>query len=173
MHNLKNKILYSQISILLLAFTLLATISSCGFQLRQAASLPASFGPVSVQGISKQSQFYRSIRNALRQNSINLVQDGSANHTIVISNYGRDRRVLSVGADGKVSEYELISTASYQLLDNTDQALYPAESFSISRFYSVSTDASLSDDLEEADIYERMEQSLVDQIFRHITANVN
>ena len=173
MNILKNKILYGQISTLLLALTLLASISSCGFQLRQAASLPASFGPVSIQGVGKLSGFYKSMRNALRQNSINIVQDGSANHTIVINNYRRDRKVLSVGADGKVSEYELISTASYQLLDSSGQVLYPAESFSVSRYYTVSSNETLSDDLEEADIYERMEQSLVDQIFRHITANVN
>ena len=157
---------------LLITSLLIFSLVSCGFQLRQAASLPASFGPVSIQGVGKLSNFYKSIRNALKQSSIDIVEDGSANNIIAIKNYNRDRKVLSVGSDGKVSEYELISTASYQVIDNTGQALYPAETFSVSRYYTVSSNATLSDDLEEADIYERMEQSLVNQIFRHITANV-
>jgi LPS-assembly lipoprotein len=167
-----NKISYQFILLLLTSSLVLSTVS-CGFKLRQAASLPANFGPVQIQGIGKLSAFYKSVRNALRQNSIDITDDGSANHTIVISNYRRDRKVLSVGADGKVSEYELISSASYQVLDSSGQSLYPSENFSVSRYYTVSTNETLSDDLEEADLYERMEQSLVNQIFRHIAANVN
>jgi len=40
------------ISLILL---LAVTLASCGFQLKQSAAIPASFGPVSIAGINQYS----------------------------------------------------------------------------------------------------------------------
>jgi LPS-assembly lipoprotein len=150
-------------------FALLAvSLAGCGFQLKQSSTLPASFGPVSIDGISKFSTFYKTVRNTLRQSSIKIVEAGESNHTIHITP-SRERKVLSVNTRGKVSEYELIQRVTYRVT-STGSTLVAPTTLSRTTFYTVSNSEVLSDTTEEEDIYDRLEQQLVNQMFDQISA---
>ncbi len=151
-------------------YTLLALLlSSCGFQLKQSSTLPAAFGPVSISGVGKFSSFYRTVRNALRQSSINIVQESTAaNHSIYLSP-SRERKVLSVNAAGKVSEYELIQRLTYSVTAADRSTLIEPVTLSRSSYYTVSADQVLGDTTEENEVYQRLEEQLINQMFDQIS----
>ena len=153
----------------LLTLFLTSSLASCGFQLKQSAALPASFGPVSVEGISKFSSFYKTVRNALRQSSIKIVDSTAASHQLQIQP-SRQRKVLSVNSAGKVSEYELIQRVKFQVTSAQGTTLIAPTTLSRSTFYTTSNTEVLGDINEESDIYQRLEEQLVDQVFNRISA---
>lgn len=149
------------------------TLASCGFHLKQSAAIPTGFGPVSIAGISEYSSLYKIIRNALRQSDIQIVNDDTANHTVVISNLKNERHVLSVNSAGKVSEYELIKTLTFRVLDRNGRDITDPQTISTNRAYSVSSNTeTVGESLEEADIYLSMEEALVDRMFRYISGRI-
>jgi LPS-assembly lipoprotein len=150
----------------------LAMLAGCGFQLKQSVPLPADFGPVSIEGVNTFSSLYKAIQTQLRQSSIDVVSDGTASHRIVIKNFKNERRVLSVGPSGKVSEYELIMTLTFMLLDGNNNTVTEPQTISTNRSYTVTPNDLLGKNLEEEDIVLRMEQSLVDRMFRYLSSKV-
>ena len=152
----------------LLALSVISSLSGCGFQLKQSPPLPASFGPVSIQEVGKFSSFYKAVRDALRQSSINIVEDTKARHTLIIRT-SRERKVLAVNTEGKVSEYELIQRVNYSVISSSGTTLITPTRLSRSTYYTVSNTEILGDATQEIDIYQRLEQQLVDQMFKQIS----
>jgi len=153
----------------LLALMLTSLLAGCGFQLKQRSALPASFGPVSIQGVSTFSSLYRALRSALRQSSINIVEDTAASHSIHIKP-SRERKVLSVNAAGKVSEYELIQRLNYHVTSSSGTMLIDSTRLSRSSYYTVSSTEVLGDSTEENEVYKRLEEDLINQMFDQISA---
>ena len=152
----------------LVFFLLSLSLAGCGFHLKENAAIPASFGPVNIKGISSYSSLYRIVRNALRQSSIQIVEDDTAAHSLVIRIAKDERRVLSVDETGKVSEYELIKTLAFRVLDRNGNEVIEEQQISLNTSYSVSSDDTLAKNLEEEDVRRRMDEYLVDRMFRYI-----
>lgn len=153
-------------SLIILIFT--ALLSACGFQLKQSASLPASFGPVSVEGLDRYSSIYRTLRNALKQSDIEISEDSTANHRLLVT-ASRERKVLAVTAAGKASEYELIQSLVYRVVTANGEDLIETRTLSSSAYYTTSTSEVLNDTKQETDIFQRLEQRLIDQMFNQIS----
>lgn len=147
-------------------------ISSCGFQLKQSAAIPAYFGPASIEGVSRHSSLFKAIKTALKQSDITLTDSTTANHRIVIGHTGSDRRVLSVNTTGKVSEYELTKTLTFSVSDKTGNEFIEEYKLSANRSYTVTSTDALGSGLEEDDLHIRMERDLVDRMFRYIAAQM-
>lgn len=157
--------------VVLVIFTI--SLAGCGFQLKQSADLPASFGPVAITGLSPYSNLYRMIRNKLRQSAIEIVTEKSAaNHTIAINKIKNERRVLSVASSGKVAEYDLVKVLSFSAFNSAGSQIIDTQTLSVNRFYTVSGSDALEDDREEADIKRQMQAELVDRMFRQIGSRI-
>jgi len=158
---------------LVLLFIFTVSLTGCGFQLKQSADLPASFGPVAITGLSPYSNLYRMISNKLRQSAIEVVTEKStANHTIAISNNRDERRVLSVTSSGKVAEYDLVKVLSFSAYNSAGSEIIDSQTLSTNRFYTVSGSDALEDDREEADLKRQMNAELVDRMFRQIASRI-
>ena len=158
-------------SVLLILF--IASLTGCGFQLKQSAAIPASFGPVSISGIAPYSSLFKSMRNAMRQSSVEVISESdSANHKILIKNARSDRRVLSVDSDGKAAEYELTQSLTFSVTDSSNNVLIEPQKLSVNYFYTSSRNDVLSDNTEEDDLKLRMENNLVDRMLRIISAQI-
>lgn len=157
---------------LLSIVTLALLLSACGFQLRQSAPMPASFGPVAISGTDEFSTFHQVIRRNLRQLDIPLASQGSsANHRIKVRLKSK-RRVLSVGGSGKVSEYELTKTLNFNVLDAAGNEVIESQTLSASKAYTVDRNDVLGDTIEEDDVKLRLEEDLVDRMFRFISRQI-
>ena len=79
-------------------------LSACGFQLRGVAQL--SFNKIFIQGSTL--SISKGLKKSLETNGVKVVTDSEdAELMLELLSEGNDKRILSIGGDGKVSEYAL------------------------------------------------------------------
>tara|TARA_R110002050_G_scaffold57423_5_gene129261 strand:+ start:184856 stop:185350 length:495 start_codon:yes stop_codon:yes gene_type:complete len=150
---------------------LLVVIAGCGFQLRGAVPLPDSLKLMYVQGINLQQGLGLTLKRALKQNGIQVVDDYEKDSALLTILENRsERRVLSVGNNAKVSEYELYSMLKFKVTDGQGKLLVAPQQFEAIRDYQFDQTQVLSSDGEEAILREQLNQQLVDSILRRLSA---
>ena len=150
---------------------LLVAIAGCGFQLRGAVPLPDSMKLMYVQGINVQQGLGLALKRGLKQNGIQVVNDyekDSAILTVLENKF--ERRVLSVGNNAKVSEYELYGALTFKVTDGQGKLLVEPEQLEAIRDYQFDQTQVLSSDGEEAILHEQLNQQLVDSLLRRLSA---
>jgi LPS-assembly lipoprotein len=150
---------------------ILVVIAGCGFQLRGSVPLPDSLKMIYIQGINTQRGIGLELKRSLKQNGIQVVNDyekGSGLLTILENKY--ERRVLSVGNNAKVNEYELHGWLQFKVTD--DQGKLIVEPFKVEaiRDYQFDQTQVLSSDGEEDFLREQINQQLVDSLLRRLSA---
>ena len=111
------------------------------------------------------------LKRTLRRNGINVIDDymeGAAVLSFLEHRY--ERRVLSVGGNAKVSEYELILEVAFQLTDNQQNKLIDNERFEAQRDYQFDQEQVLGRDGEESLLREEMEKQISQAIVRRLSA---
>jgi LPS-assembly lipoprotein len=103
----------------LVLVSILAALSACGFKLRGSIELSRDVAPVYIEpdGLHEQA---RVIRVLLEQNNIAVLtaddkNNGQYQSKIHLVSESRQRKVLSVDGNGRVSEYLLIYKLNYAL----------------------------------------------------------
>ena len=152
---------------LLLVPALLA--AGCGFQLRGGAVLPASLGPVYLNAPVSEFLLREEIERRLLSGGIELVELPSAAATILeVQPTGFDRRVLSVGGDAEVREYELQYGITYALRDSAGEPLAPSRRIALARDYSSDPDNVLGRESEQRRLESEMVVDAVEQMLRRL-----
>ena len=149
---------------------LLVVIAGCGFHLRGAATLPDSLKLMYVQGINLQRGLGLELKRSLESNDVTVIndyQEGSAVLTILDNNY--ERRVLSVGSDAKVSEYQLYGSLQLKVTDNTNQVVIESDKVEALRDYRFDQEQVLASDQEEALLRQELNQQLVQGVLRRLS----
>jgi LPS-assembly lipoprotein len=150
---------------------LLVAIAGCGFQLRGAVPLPDSMKMMYVQGINVQQGLGLELKRGLKQNGIQVVDDyekDSAVLTVLENKF--ERRVLSVGNNAKVSEYELYSVLKFKVTDGQGKLLVEPQQVEAIRDYQFDQTQVLSSDGEEAILREQLNDQLVQSLLRRLSA---
>lgn len=150
---------------------LLVAIAGCGFQLRGVVPLPDSLKLMYIQGINVQQGLGLTLKRGLKQNGIQVVNDyekDSALLTVLENKF--ERRVLSVGNNAKVSEYELYGMLKFKVTDGQGNILVEPQGFEAIRDYQFDQTQVLSSDGEEAFLLEQLNQQLVNSILRRLSA---
>lgn len=106
---------------LLAALVLLsAVLSGCGFQLRGAddsSTLPEAWRQLALISSSPNSEFTRLFRSLGAARGINWVEAGEANYRLRLGNEQFMQRNLSINAQARASEFELLLRASFSITD--------------------------------------------------------
>lgn len=152
--------------ILLLALILL--LGACGFQLRGTAQLP--FKSLYVEGGG--SLLGVDLQRALRYGSnVQIVATpAEAQAVLQVQGESREKRILSIGANGRVSEYVLFYRLSFRLHDGKGKELLPAQPLELKRDISFNDAQVLAKDQEEAMLYRDMQADAVQQVIRRLNA---
>ncbi|HCD06259.1 MULTISPECIES: LPS assembly lipoprotein LptE [unclassified Methylophaga] len=146
-------------------------VAACGFQLRGAADLPESIQTMHIQGISMREGLGLELKRTLRRNGINVIDDYSEGAAVLSFLKNRyERRVLSVGGNAKVSEYELILEVTFQLTDKQQNKLIDNESLEARRDYQFDQEQVLGRDGEERLLREEMDKQVSQAILRRLAA---
>jgi LPS-assembly lipoprotein len=77
--------------------------------------------------------------------------------------------VLSIGTDGKVLEFQLVTSVTYQVNDG-DKVLMPPDTLSLSRSYSFNAEQVLAKDAEEARLREYIQRELAELLLLRMEA---
>lgn len=146
-------------------------LSACGFHLRGAAVLPPAMSETLLEGTDRHGPLGDEIANALSVAGGQLVS-GRESATAVLRILGErsDRRVLSVGADRKVDEYELHYQITYQLLSPKGEVLVPQQTVNAVRDYQFSSAEVLGKEREEETLRSEMRGYAVRQMLQRLRA---
>ena len=158
-------------SVILLAATLLLT--SCGFKLRGAATLP--FDSIYVQA-APTSPFATQLRRAVATGSQARITDKPDDAQVVlqIMNELREKQILALSGGGRVREYQIRYRVSYRLTDSKSATEYiPPTEIVLRRDFSFNDTEALAKESEEALLYRDMQTDAVQQLVRRLqTARV-
>jgi LPS-assembly lipoprotein len=103
----------------LLLITLLMV--GCGWHLKGQVELPIGLRILNLEAAAVGFDTQKLLKQALLSNGVTLAQD--APYTLKILQDSAKKRTLAVKGNGKASEYELIQTLSFMVLDDQGIAL--------------------------------------------------
>jgi LPS-assembly lipoprotein len=144
---------------------------SCGFQLRGAADLPPQMERTYLTGIAADHGFARELSTLLAGAGVTLVDSRqAASAEFRVRRLSSGRRVLSVGGDARVSEYELYLVLDYEVRGrNGEWALEPV-TLDITREYVHDPLQVLSQTEQERALREAMHRDLAQLVMFRLQA---
>jgi LPS-assembly lipoprotein len=131
-----------------LGFLLL--LSSCGFQMQGAFTVPAGMERTYIASEDRYTQFYRELRRTLLKSGMEIA-DTPAEATAVLSIHldRTDQRVLSVSARNVPTEYEVYYSVQYSV-DSGERNLLSRQFVNLTRVYTYDETLVLGKANEEA-----------------------
>ncbi len=154
---------------LLLLSLLLSLLSACGWRLRGALGVALDLPPVLLQTQDVSSALLDDLRRGLLASNVTIVDNRqAAGLVLMVKNERRERRVLSVGGDGKVSEYELQYAMSYAVFDADGKVLAPMSTLDSTRDYRFDESDVLAKDEEESQLFDYMRTTAVQNLLRRL-----
>jgi LPS-assembly lipoprotein len=140
-------------------------LGACGFQPRGQAPAPAAgLTPIAISGIDSDTPLYQALR---RQLGTALTSDaGRAAAAVVISRVESRRELLTVGADNRANEYELIEGFHFQVRRGEHSSA--PQPLSASRLVSASNGAILAQRREETELRRAMHDELAGQLLHRL-----
>jgi LPS-assembly lipoprotein len=150
----------------------LASLSGCGFALRQAPSFAFS---TLYSGLSEGSPLGVELRRSLQSTGkVQVITDArQMNEAQVVLEALADQRekvVLSLNSSGQVREFQLRLRFSFRLRTLAGKELIPATELLLQRDISFNESAVLAKEAEEALLYRDMQSDIVQQIMRRLAA---
>lgn len=157
-----------------LAILLATLLAGCGFRLAGSRPLPAPLKATYIDVIApyrvSEPPLEVSLRTLLqrRGGQVKSSADG-ARSVIKLSNLKESRLVLSIGLDGKVLEFQLVTSVTYQV-NSGDKVLMPPDTLTLSRSYSFNAEQVLAKDAEEARLRQFIQSELAELLLLRMEA---
>ena len=143
-------------------------VSACGFHLRGASLFP--FTTIYVAG-SENSPLGTELRRNLKgQTNAHLVMtEQEADVVLQLISETRDKVILSLNAQGRVSEYTLNSRLTFLVRNSFGKQFIGTTTIRLTRVLSFNEDLVLAKQAEEAMLYKDMQSDLVQQLVRRLS----
>ncbi len=156
----------SWLSKLLLVGSLLL-LSACGFALRGPVALP--FKSIYV-GLPESSALGGELRRQIRANGQTQISSELQAAEVVLEVMGetREKQILSLNAQGRVREYNLLYGFRFRVRDQKGQELLAPVDLQLKRNITYNETQALAKEAEEGLLYRDMQNDLVQQIMRRL-----
>jgi len=163
-------------SAVLPALLLAAALGGCGFQLAGERPLPPALSSVYIDMVQPYRVGTPPLETSLQSRitaSGGVVKSHIADARAVLrlSNLSETRETLSIGANGLVNEYRLVTQVTFEL-HSGDKELVPPQPQGVSRTYSFSVDEVLGKEAEEGRLRDYMQDELAALILLRIDAQL-
>lgn len=152
----------------LLAISMIAGISGCGFQLRGYLNVPEQLQQVSVVSQTGQHQLVNSLIGAMQLNKLQIVAD--APYKLELVSINESRRSATLDTRAKVDEYELKLQVRFKVLGPDDKAALTEQTLITERVYTYDADAAAAAEEQERLLKQEMSDDLALQIVRRYLA---
>lgn len=145
-------------------------LAACGFQLRTAPDIPPEMSRTYISADDRYSQFYRKLRDELRNAGVQLV-DSPAQSSAVFSILAdeTDQRVLSVSARNVPREYEVFYTIYYSV-ESGKNTIIPPQTLTRTRDYTYDETLVLGKAREEEMLREAIVDDLVQVVLKQLSS---
>jgi len=88
-------------------------LSSCGFHLKKASSLPDNLKTLTLKGDDEKSTLFAALKNELKASNIELKPSAKDIAQLYLRKESIERQTLSLFQNGQVAEYELAYGVTY------------------------------------------------------------
>jgi LPS-assembly lipoprotein len=143
------------------------SLAGCGFQLRGTADLPFKtlyMPPANQPGVALDLR-----RNIQAGTRTTVVDDPKlAEAVLEFTQESRDKTILSLAANGRVREFELLYSVSFRVHDNKGGEYLPPSTVLLKRAVTFNDTDILAKEREDQQIYRSMESDMVQQIMRRL-----
>lgn len=156
------------------AALLAALLAGCGFHLAGSRPLPQQLQSTYIEVVVpyrvSEPPLEVSLRTLLQRRGGHVNSSASSAGTVItLSDLNESRLVLSIGTDGKVLEFQLVTTVSYRVTAG-GKVLMPPGTLSLSRSYSFNAEQVLAKDAEEARLREYIQRELAELLLLRMEA---
>jgi LPS-assembly lipoprotein len=154
----------------LFAVLIAAAVAGCGFHLRGTGSgnLPYKTMYIALPDTADVNIWLQ--RYIRASGSTTIVDNPKAADAIFQQlSDNRQKSILSVNAQGRVSEYRLQLTYTFRIVNQKGQVLVPPNEVALTRDISFSDSNILAKDQEESLLWRDMSNDLVNQIMRRLS----
>ena len=152
------------------AAPLVALISACGFQVRQAPKLAFS---TLYANFAESSTLGQELRRALETTGVQVITDNrqldAAQAILDVLLDQREKIVVGVNATGQVREFQLRVRFKVRLRDKAGNNLIAETELLQQRDFSFNESGALAKEAEEALIYRGMQSDVVQQALRRLS----
>jgi len=144
-------------------------LSACGFQLRGAHPLPFDTLFVNLPESSELRAVIK--RNVEASSQTRVIDDAKqAQATLNVLADNQVKNILSLNSAGRVREFQLVRVFTFRVQDAKGQDYVPVSSVRITRDITFNDTTVLSKDAEEAMLWRDIQNDLVQQLLRRLTA---
>lgn len=150
---------------------LVLALSACGFQLRQALTLPPDMGPVRVVSSDRYSPLAESLAQALTRAGAVPAAEGAAEVAVLdlmSERWGDTPAALD--ELGRVQEYSLRYAVVFELRKSDGKPLVPRQSIELSRDYVSSPTNAIGTEGEREILMREMRREMSSAVLRRIGA---
>jgi LPS-assembly lipoprotein len=152
---------------------LVGLLTGCGFQLRGDLELPEQMQVVYLRGIDRYSEQGQAIVIDLTAAGSTVTEfPADATAVLGITYQNMERRVLSVDAEGKANEYELVYTLRFLLEDKKGQVLIGEQQILQVRYFIFDAAGVLGKSEEEAQLKRQMQKDAAARMLQRIVAGL-
>ena len=150
-------------------FAVCLVISSCGFHLRGETVLPVWLKVSHVETDVRYGEVADELRRALRAAGSSVAEQSEpATVTVKIEGEQSNRRILSVGGDGRPREYELNYRLSYSVFDHADKVLLPPHTVSQTKAYTFDEADVLGKSTERDELWRELRRRAVAAVMNRL-----
>jgi len=150
----------------LLLFTLLLSLTACGFHLRGSVQLPPELAEMALRDASPATDILPELRRALKNENIRLNETAPLVLQLKAEQYGK--RVLSVDSSGRAQEYGLSYTVRFSMQGNDGAVWLTEQAVTENRDLRFDANAVLGTASEERLLKTEMRRDAVLQILRRL-----
>ncbi len=162
--------MYPKIRSVLSAVLCAALVEGCGFALQGAEPLPSAMARTYLETDEPRSEFYASLREALRRRGAEIVErPEDATSILRILEDSTDERVMSVTARNVPREYEIYYAVTFSLEAGGEELIQP-ESIVATRVYAWNENELLGKTAEERILRQALAEDLARRVLRRIEA---
>ena len=150
------------------ALALALLLASCGFQLRGTAALPFDtlYMPNTAAGVALDLK--RNIQSGTRTKVVDDPKQAAA--VLDFVQELREKVILSLGATGRVREYQLRYRVAFRVHDGKGGEFLPVSTVQLTRDISFNDTDVLAKETEEQQLYRDMQFDMVQLIMRRLAA---
>jgi LPS-assembly lipoprotein len=155
----------------LLSLVLVLVLSACGFQLRNALTLPAELDPVKVTSTSRYSPLAESLSQALtRAGATPATRSTKTPAVLQIKAERWGDTPISVDSRGRAQEFSLRYAVVFELRNGDGTVLVPEQNIELSRDYISVPNNSIGTEGERDILVREMQREMTASILRRIDA---
>ena len=145
-----------------------ASLSGCGFTLRQPARL--TFGSIALVGFAARSPLAEELRRQLLRQVRVLESPDKADVVLQALDDQREKSVVGSTASAQVRELQLRLKFNFRARTPAGRELIPRVELLVSRDLSYSETAALAKEHEEADLFRELQADVVAQVLRRLAS---